>query len=198
MNNESSPADKAAEIVALFERAESKIKTLELLQDEGLFYHPVNQLRYAGFHIVCAIKSTGEEEQEEEWKRARRHCQRAIYDASEMALVYCIAEINGFQQDYKKVDIAPTVNNYLEIIAQVRKAQSLIESTDHESREEKFDECDNMFNALRPHVDRLNDARPELNKRMNIQRRNVQLTVSGLLIAAIGILVAIAIAKYSK
>ena len=55
-----------------------------------------------------------------------------------------------------------------------------------------------MFNALRPHVDRLNDARPELNKRMNIQRRNVQLTVSGLLIAAIGILVAIAIAKYSK
>ena len=197
MNNESSPTDNAAEIVALFERAESKIKTLELLQDEGLFYHPVNQLRYAGFHIVCAIKSTGKEDQEEEWNRARRHCQRAIYDASEMALVYCIAEINGFQQDYKKVDISPTVNNYLEIIAQVREAQSLIESTDHESREEKFDECDNMFNALRLHVDRLNDARPELNKRMNIQRRNVQFAVSGLLIAAIGILVAIAIAKYS-
>jgi len=112
MNNESSPADKAAEIVALFERAESKIKTLELLQDEGLFYHPVNQLRYAGFHIVCAIKSTGKEE----WKHARRHCQRGIYDASEMALVYCIAEINGFQQDYKKVDIAPTVNNYLDFL----------------------------------------------------------------------------------
>lgn len=194
MANGSSPSEMAAEIVALFERAESKIKTLELIQDEGLFYHPVNQLRYAGFHIARAVKNTEEGDHEEEWKRARRHCQRAIYDASEMALVYCIAEINGFQDDYKKVDITPTVTDYLEIIAQVRAAQSLIESTDHESREDKFEECDSMFNALRPHVDLLNDARPELNKRMNVQRKNVQLAVSGLFIGAIGIIVAVTLA----
>jgi len=180
---------EAEEIVALFEKAESRIKALELLHNEGLFYHPVNQLRYAGYHVVNAIKNTDPEKRAEEWKRARRHCQRAIFDASEMALVYCLAEVDGFKKDYKNVDVVPTVGNYLEIIGMARSAQVLIESVDHESREEKYSECDDLFIKLKPQIDRLNDARPELNKRLRIQRRNLFLLGSTLLVSIVALII---------
>jgi len=190
MDREALPLSEAEEIVALFEKAESRIKILELLHDEGLFFHPVNQLRYAGFHIVNALKTTDIDEEIEQWKRAKRHCQRAVYDASEMALVYCLSEIEGFKNDYKSVDISPTVDNYLDIVSMARNGQELLESVDHEHREEKYQECDDMFDELKPHVDRLNDARPELNKRLKNQRRNLFFLGSGLIIAILGLLLA--------
>ncbi len=190
MDRMPSPSGETEEIATLFEKAESRIKALELLHNEGLFYHPVNQLRYAGYHIVNAIKNTDSDEQAEEWKRAKRHCQRAIYDASEMALVYCLAEVDGFKKDYKNVDVAPTVSNYLEIIGMARSAQVLIESVNHESREEKYNECDDLFSKLKPQIDRLNDARPELNKRLRSQRRNLFLISSALIVSILALIVA--------
>lgn len=191
MNDGFDPRQMAEEVTALFEKAEARIKRLEVLYSEGLSFHPVNQLRYAGFHITGVLKTNDPTEQEEQWKRARRHCQRAIYDASEMALVFCINEIDGFQEDYGKVDITPTVTNYLEIVEKTREAQFLIQTTDHESREEKYDECDQCFEELKPLVNRLNDARPELNKRLSNQRTGLFWAAAGVGVGMIAILVSI-------
>jgi len=186
--------DVASELVTLFKRAESQIKTLELLyEDVGLYFHPVNQLRYAGYHIVRAIESSeGGKEKEEQCNRAKRHCQRAIYDASEMAIVYCLSEIDNFQQDYKNMDIAPTVDNYLDIKQVAREAQDLIKTTDHTKREEKYEECDALFGPLKSHVDRLNDARPELNKRLTHRRNSLLFTLIFIALGVVGIFVSLA------
>lgn len=185
------PQQSAEEVVALFDRAEKGIKRLELLFNEGLCFHPVNQLRYAGFHIAAALKTSNPQDQKEEWARAKRHCQRSIYDASEMALVYCVREVEGFQDDYNKMDISPTVDNYLDIVNKTREAQSLIQSTDHESRENKYIECDDCFAELKPLIDRLNDARPELNKRLKQSRNRFIRWVFSSFIGIIAILVAV-------
>ncbi len=179
----------AKDVCGLFEKAESRIKELELLYNEGLAFHPVNQLRYAGFHIASALKETGIAEQEEQWKRATRHCQRAIYDASEMALVYCLNGYKNFKVDYKTVDVSPSVPDYLDIVKKIREAQELIKSTDHDTRENKYDDCQRCFEEIKPLIDRLNDARSELNKRLKIQRRGVWFAILAILITLAGIIV---------
>ena len=190
MDNNPMSSDVASELVTLFKKAESRIKILEFLYEEGLFYHPVNQLRYAGHHIIHIMDATvDQDEKEKHYKRAISHCQRAIYDASEMAIVFCLTEVNRFKQDYYTVEVTPTVSNYLDIIHDVRKAQALI-TTNHEKREKKYEECDALFEILKSHVDRLDDARPELNKRLSRQRKIMFVAVITLIVTIVGIIVA--------
>lgn len=182
------PPEVASELVTLFDKAESVIKTLELLYEEGLFYHPVNQLRYAGYHIARALDVENSGDNEKHCKRAISHCQRAIYDASEMAIVFCLSEVHGFQQDYKSVDFLPTIPNYPDIVKVVRQAQVLI-SKKHKNREQKYKECGELFKVIKPYVDCLNDARPELNKRLNIQRLIMSISVGTLIVGVISLLI---------
>jgi hypothetical protein len=178
----------AKDVCGFFETAESCIKELELLYNEGLAFPSVNQLRYAGFHIASALKETDLAEQEEQWKRATRHCQRAIYDASEMALVYCLEEYKSFKIDYKTVDVSPSVPDYLDIVKKIRETQELIKSTDCATREDKYDDCQRYFKEVKPLIDRLNDARSELNKRLKIQRRKVWFAIFTILITLAGMI----------
>lgn len=187
MNEAFDPRPMAERVVRLFEDAESRIKELELLYGDGLACHPINQLRYVGFHIARAIAKTDATEEEEEWKRATRHCQRAIYDASEMAIVYCLSEFKNFKDDYETVDFSPTIPDYLDIVEKMREAQNLLATTQHNTREEKYNECQRLFGEIKPLINRLNDSRTELNKRLKRNRTTMFFLAAALLVAIVGI-----------
>lgn len=74
-----------SEISELFESAEAKIKLIEHL-DDGLLFSAVNQLRYVSFHILRFHKITDNDLKDEELRKAKNHCQRAIYDAMEIGI----------------------------------------------------------------------------------------------------------------
>ncbi|GBE10051.1 hypothetical protein BMS3Abin12_00609 [bacterium BMS3Abin12] len=188
MNEASDPRSMAGSVVRLFEQAESRIKELELLYGDGLACHPINQLRYAGYHITKAIAETNPTGNAEQWKRATRHCQRAIYDASEMAIVYCLNEFKNFGDDYRTVDFSPTIPDYLDIVEKIEKAQNLLATTNHDTRYQKYKECDRLFTDIKPLIDRLNRSRLELNKRLRRNRINMLLVGATILLAIVGLI----------
>jgi hypothetical protein len=48
--------------IFFLEQAETKIKNFELITSEGLFIPSINQLRYAGYHIVRSLLNDDEKE----------------------------------------------------------------------------------------------------------------------------------------
>lgn len=170
------------EIYSLFRRAEQKIKAVEDLLGEGLAIAPVNQLRYVSFHLLKGLFEQSPEQRDEDLRRAKRHCQRALYDASEIGVSYLLREIHGFQSDYKNVEITPILPNWHDMLKEVKEAQRTLESNDKE-KEEKCEICDRHFETLRGYVEQQMVAREELNKKLRNQRSKLILSIMGLAVA---------------
>jgi len=112
------------EIKQLFETAEDYSKLVETNLGLGLVVPTVNELRYCGKHLLDAC--TGEDV-EENLRRAKSHCQRAIYDASEAASLAALQSFDDFRTRYDTVQIRNIVSGYQEIcknFRELRKATS--------------------------------------------------------------------------
>ncbi len=81
-----------ADIRRLFADAEASIKRYERIGLDNLV-PAVNELRYAGQHVLMAETAEGEDERAKHLMRAERHCERARYDAKESTIV---ALLEGF------------------------------------------------------------------------------------------------------
>ncbi len=114
-----------SEISELFVLAKEKIKLIEHL-DEGLTFQAVNQLRYVAFHLLRADKTTEENLKKEELRKAKNHCERAIYDAVEPGIVHYLEEIRTFQNDYRMVEITNIIPNYLDISRKADESSGFI------------------------------------------------------------------------
>jgi hypothetical protein len=79
----SNKADTLKLLLGLFEQAEVKIKNVEQTTQEGLLTPSINQLRYAGYHIVRSLLEYDEQQVQEERVSAINHVKRAIYDIDE-------------------------------------------------------------------------------------------------------------------
>ncbi len=77
-------------LLNLFEQAETKIKNVEQITSEGVLIPSINQLRYAGHHIVRSLLSDDAKEPQAERVKAINHVKRAIYDIDESLLIYYI------------------------------------------------------------------------------------------------------------
>ena len=76
----------------LYNEAEVDLKSYGR-EDNRLFVPGVNQLRYAGQHLVRALGATDEQAARSNLDAAERHAQRALYDINDAAIQYHLAGI---------------------------------------------------------------------------------------------------------
>lgn len=185
MENDSAANNNAriCEIRSLYKKAEDAVSEISLLWD-GLGVTPINQLRYAGRHLLDALTGNSDSPPEENFRRAENHCKRAIYDAMDSGIVYCLRKIDEFKNDYRSIEIIPIVPEYRNITGQYREAKALIDKArDHNIRADFYDEAVQHYKNLKDSVDSLDDAREELNKRLRQHNQKVRLMWVGVMIS---------------
>jgi hypothetical protein len=178
---------------ALFKTAETNLKNAEHLTNK-VFIPAVNELRYAGYHIVGYLSSEGTDD---DLLSAQKHCKRAIYDSAEGPLLKFLGDIAQFQDDYATTSVTLELPDYISQMKQVQEARNLIAAVQPDTREEYFE-------AVAPHLSKLNmiaglleTARPEINKRIRNEQaqtrkeqRNLVIGVVSLFAAIIGAILA--------
>ena len=186
-----------SEISELFALAEEKIKLIEHL-GEGLTFPSVNQLRYVAFHLLRADKTTDENLKKEELRKARNHCERAIYDAVEPGIVHYLEEIRTFQNDYRMVEITNIIPKYLDILRKADESSGFISERIKDSisdrsnnQGDQYQEATSLFEGLKEAVKLLSYARPELNKKLRKYRLVFLVSVATLIVAAMGVIVSL-------
>ena len=187
------------EISELFKNAEKRLKRSERI--ESLTFPAVNQLRYVSYHLLRAWNSEDPEKITDELRKAKYHCQRAIYDAVEICIVSYLEEIKTFKKDYQGVPIANDLPDYIEIFRRAQAAHDLILTrTDHsveahcDAGSENYKEADLACEELAKIIAKLDLARPELNKRQRNEFIKILVAVCGTLFAFIGVIIALAVA----
>jgi len=186
-----------SEISELFDSAEKKIKLFEHL-DDGLLFSAVNQLRYVSFHILRYHEITDNDQKNEELRKAKNHCQRAIYDIMEIGLVHYLEQIRDFEQDYRTVVIADIVPTYLEINAMAKEVTMFLSNNTRKSLAERCDdrgdnyqESIRRFHELHDATEPLNSARSELNKRMKNQKMTLIISIFAAALTLAGVIIAL-------
>lgn len=149
------PIQKAnvQEIVSLFDFAETKIKEIEIFSQE-IATPPLNELRYAGYHLARAICEDDEQGINKQIEKANGHCQRAIYDTYELGLIYTLERIMDFEKVYTPYasHTLKAIPNYIDYLTKSKDAAkfiSNIKEQNHENRYKYYKECEPIFNQLR-------------------------------------------------
>lgn len=116
----------------LYARAERAIRRAERMT-LNLATAPVNQLRYAGFHILLALECVAVGDNsgaEENLTKADRHCKRSWLDAFECAVLYLLKSVAAFYADAARnvvfIERHPEVLAYQ---AEVKRIEDLFYST---------------------------------------------------------------------
>ena len=157
----------------------------------------LNELRYAGHHLLRALRDDGGIADREQLRKALSHCQRSQYEAAEAAIAHALGLVGKFQEDYKLVPIGQAVPNYPSIQKTVRAAQDLVNrprSNDGPDAAGVLPDAAGYmetFRQLREQYHVLEDARPELAKYMRKDRRTALRFVAAIAIAAVGVIVAL-------
>jgi hypothetical protein len=177
-------------IQKLYNEAESFIKRVENHRLE-LVFPAVNELRYAGHHLLNALAATDNPaKHDSELRKAEGHCQRAMYEASESGLTYFLGLLHAFADDFRKVVITQVVPDYLEILALARETRSMLVEgrLERSSAETHASQYMEMFTKLESKIDILEVGRSELNKIREDQQKGTRrfLLTTGLV--AIGVI----------
>lgn len=149
----------------LYCKAEQAIKLIETAIEYSLDVSAINQLRYAGRHIVDALQETPPNE--EELRRAARHCQRAIYDCFDIGISFYIADQIKFENDYCLLpEVYSFVDNFEEIITERKNAEKFlreVRSGDKENKADYYEKAEEIFLKLDQSSNKLFLSRSKLN-----------------------------------
>ena len=144
------------EIRDLYDEAEAALKTVGRVRNE-LCVAAVNQLRYAGQHLVRALAETDEAIIKDELGAAKRHALRAIYDVYDASIQFHLDEINQIRKTYP-VNFKDVVPDYTSIIKAVQRASKHIEQKGYQNRRDRK----MLYRELREDVEALTVAYSEL------------------------------------
>ncbi len=187
-----------AEISELFKLAEEKIKLIENLEDGGLPLPAINQLRYVAFHLLRAENIVEDKIKDEELRKAKNHCQRAIYDAIEIGIIHLLDKIKVFQMDYKLVSIVDIVPSYIPICKRADEITYFLSEASRRSIEDHsnnrgdyYEKSNELFNELQENVKLLDYSRPELNKKLQKSRITFIISISALIASFLSVIIAI-------
>ena len=157
-----------------------------------------NELRYAGYHLLQALNDDGKIVDEEQLRRAKNHCERAMYEAAEAGIISALDSIRAFRQDYKDIVVGHVVPGYADKLVLAKKAQDLLARgrAGRSSATGQVSEYMNTFQELRTALDKLEVSRDDLNAKITAEAREMRrfalqlaLTVLGIVVTAvIGIL----------
>ena len=137
-------ADELKILLDLFEQAETKIKNVEKILSEGMLIPSINQLRYAGYHIVRSLLGKDTEELQVERVKAINHVKRNVYD---------IDSTVTFKERYNNSGFATEiVVDYPEKLTTLDEAnksiQQLCENNNNYDRQQ-------FYQQLSPYLDKL-------------------------------------------
>lgn len=133
----------------------------------------INELRYAGYHLLNAICPMNEDSSPtDQLVQATNHCKRASYEASEAGLLTAFGKISEFKADYQQIVVSSVVQDWTEILTKCDNYRdSLTEARqtgdDRTIDHKKFRDA---FADLVGVCRRLDHARGELNKHVEQKR----------------------------
>ena len=163
-----------------FETAERYLKEAELFVKDmeglsgddlqGLLFPAVNELRYAGCHAVRAMTKEGDK-QDEAYKEATRHCQRACYDALDAQIQFCLGECRRFQRDYELVVIGNVIQGYQDDCLKLKRYNQM-EARDTD-RDQYWEGLVSIVADMRDTYSKWTIGREELNKVLE-EKRNTR------------------------
>ena len=117
---------RIAEICALYADAEASIKRYERIGLDNLM-PAVNELRYAGQHLLMAETAENGEEMDKHLSRAARHCERARYDAKESTIVALLEGIATIRSlGFTDTELMAAVPDWTEWLQVACRAQAFI------------------------------------------------------------------------
>lgn len=163
----SGEAPSVQEVVEAFHRAENTLKRYERLTLKPLL-PAINQLRYAGEHVALAFQ-VEDVTRGEELRKAKRHCERAHFDAIECAIAeileafhrlwdggYAESELTAVWPEY--AGIKPLLMEGQRRLISVGTLKSM-DDAGREALQETLDELIEAYLALCAHLDKMDERR---------------------------------------
>jgi len=138
----------------------------------------INELRYAGHHLLEALDDTGSVAHHDHLHSAVNHSRRAAYEAYETGILTALEMINKFKTDFASIVVSSVVPNYADILQKASAAQSAVEegrSKDF-ARDGDHDGRMQAFRDLRGLCQKLEVCRDEANKLLLNQAVDVRRT----------------------
>ncbi|MEA3288847.1 MAG: hypothetical protein U9Q04_01595 [Campylobacterota bacterium] len=181
-----------------FKSAEARIKNAELL-NQNLSIPSINELRYAGHHLLKATQESDESIILEELDKADRHTKRSYYDAIEASLLYKLQEIQQFDETYKVIpETLDVINDYNSKISKVSNIVEEIQKIDTKTREEKYIKIDEYYKVIKETNNEfqmsINTIVTLIDKNELNQQKEHRKFILQLIVGIIAIIVAVAIA----
>jgi len=179
----------------LYKSAEDAISTVEYQVGEGVDV-AVNQLRYAGHHILEALTTGDANIEQEEMRKAARHCMRSIYDSCSWGIMTFNDNMLEFNKDYRLIVISEVLPDYLERLKKCKKAMECIQAArvDNAQRYKFFKIAAEHYDILYECTSDLSMIREDLNKKVKQQLRNRFYMEAGFILAVIAIILTLALA----
>ena len=188
---------EANAILELYERADSFAREVGNFRDD-VAIPANNELRYAGHHFLKAY--AGETVDSDEADGARRHCERAMYEAAEAGIQRVVREMRRFQDDYEGLVISEVIPDFaVRMVAAEEALDALSQGrSERTSVEEHAAEYMEMFRGLRASYNLFNASRSDLNAIVRADRATTRrfLITIAVSLAAVCTGTAIAIAQY--
>lgn len=156
------------ELRTLYKKAEDAIHTLGI-EGTGVDTAAVNELRYAGNHLLHALDSQDRKEASDQMLRAVRHCKRALYDAYDGAIYFQLDQFRVFREDYRMVVISEIVPDYVSIVERMNVARTTLETAraNTTDRGTYYSQAAEQHMLMAADMERLSAAREELNKKVD-------------------------------
>ena len=188
------PEPRIVEIRRLYNQADSLAREVGELRSE-IQIPAINELRYAGHHVLLAITDDGTVDMEA-FGKAKSHCERAMYEAAEAGIMFCLDSIEDFRRTYSDLVVSDVISDYANRLARAQVALDLIVRgrSGRSSVAEHVATYMDAFRALRETVQLFDASRDDLNAKRTQQIRahrqfviRALLILLGVLVAAIGL-----------
>ena len=123
----------------------------------------INELRYAGHHVLQSISDEGVVDIEE-FGQAESHCKRAMYEAAEAGIMFCLDYIKAFNLEFSDLVISDVIADYQDRRSHVRKAQKLVNKgrTDRTTVEDHVQQYMQEFRVVRETMEYFDLCRGDL------------------------------------
>ena len=163
-------------LLLAYKKAEDTIHSLGIETDEGIDTAAVNELRYAGRHLLDGLNTQDSDELDKQLRRAEDHCERALYEAYDSAIYYHFAYFHSFKKDYSRIPISDTLPDFISMEETILKAKKFLETArqDEDNRQDYYEQAASIYDEINQVTTRLQAARDELNKKVMEYNRGLE------------------------
>ena len=153
----------------------------------------INELRYAGYHLVSALSENDEQDKESHLVSAINHCRRASYEAAEAGVMTALDRIMIFKEDYRLVTITDCIPDWIEILDRCDQYKNALARSRNkgDDRSEDYENHMDAFDYLVTICRRLDVAREEMNKKIIFQTTETRRFLLKAVLAVVAIVVSL-------